>query len=88
MAALRNMLSREGSVSSRLDRAGDEEVIGQASQLLAAGVWHVHEPGKAHPEHTQTLGGQSEEAQARSRQAAEDAKRKQAEARQSAVSND
>jgi hypothetical protein len=41
MAALRRILSREGRL--QLDRASEDEVIKQAAELLACGVWHAHE---------------------------------------------
>lgn len=44
MSALRHMLSRESSASSRLDRATDDQIIDQAAQLLGTGQWHVHAP--------------------------------------------
>jgi hypothetical protein len=45
MGALRHMLSRESSVSGRLDRATDDDIIDLAAQLLGSGLWHVHAPG-------------------------------------------
>jgi hypothetical protein len=48
MSALRQMLSRERSISLRLDGASDDDVLDQAAQLLAGGVWHVHAPRGMH----------------------------------------
>jgi hypothetical protein len=44
MNALRHMLLRDLSLSWRLDRATDDEVIEESAQLLGCGIWHVHEP--------------------------------------------
>jgi hypothetical protein len=44
MAALRQMLAQETGVPLRLDRAADDDVIEQAAQCLASGLWHVHAP--------------------------------------------
>jgi hypothetical protein len=43
MGALRRMLSRESSISWRLDRAKDDEIIEWSAQFLGFGAWHVHE---------------------------------------------
>ena len=56
LGALRQLLSREASVSLRLDRATDDEILEQAAQLLATGVWHVHAPETSRPANTQGPG--------------------------------
>jgi hypothetical protein len=44
MASLRQMLAQEKGVPLRLDRASDDDVLEQAAQCLASGLWHVHAP--------------------------------------------
>jgi hypothetical protein len=71
MGAIRHMLSRESSISWALDKATDDEVIEQAAQLLAAGVWHVHEPAKAYRADTQSPRDAGEAADQKSKQSAD-----------------
>jgi len=61
LSALRHLLSRESSVSLRLDRATDDDILEQAAQLLATGLWHVHAPETGHPANTQGPGAEPPE---------------------------
>ena len=47
MDELRHMLSREGSIAWRADRATDDEIIEHAAHLLGTGQWHLHETGRS-----------------------------------------